>query len=350
MIRVLVVDDSAFLRHMLESRLNEFDDIEVVGKAVNGREALAHLAELDPDVVTLDVEMPKMNGLEALKAIMAKTPKPVVMVSSTTTEGAANTIQALTIGAVDFIAKPEKLANVSGILDELAEKIRAASKSRINKLTRRPALKPVVKSKNVDKRPAQHVIVIGSSTGGPRALSAVLPAIPADIPAAVLIVQHMPPNFTAQLAQRLDKMSHLYIKEAEEGDTLLEGHALLAPGDFHMELDTSRQVQLGKGPNVHGVRPSVDVTMLSVVAHFQSQVLGAVLTGMGRDGCTGTSAIIEAGGWAMAQDEDTSVVWGMPRSVIEAGYAQAITPLDEVAPTLVQALLARTGESLGLSA
>ncbi len=350
-IRVLVVDDSAFMRFTIGKFLNEAEGISVLGSARDGEEALELIQKLNPDVITLDVEMPHMDGLTTLREIMARFPRPVVMLSSLTSEGAMETVQALTIGAVDFITKPETKANMASIMDDIVSKVRKAAQAHVSPrpkmLPPRPGfpgtpLLPFDKPPKVKfSRPMKSddkVLVIGASTGGPRALNVVVPEINADIPAAVLIIQHMPVGFTRSLAERLDTVSKLIVKEAAPGDALEVGRALVAPGGFHMVLDSENKIALNQSPPVHGVRPSVDVTMTSVVQRFNDAVVGVVLTGMGSDGTNGSMLIHSAGGWVIAEAESTSVVWGMPRSVFEAGAASEVVPLPEVVEAIHKAV------------
>lgn len=341
--RVLVVDDSAFMRFTLTSRLNAAEGITVVSTAHDGKEALELIASLKPDVITLDVEMPHMDGLTTLQQIMAKNPTPVIMVSSLTTEGARETIQALTWGAVDFIAKPGSKANIDTIVEELIGKIRRAASARVfpSLFSLQATTQNSSSSSGKQPRPRREqdkVVVIGSSTGGPRALNTVVSQLSPRIPAAFLIVQHMPVGFTRSLAERLNSVSELLVKEAEPGDTLDSGKALIAPGGFHMVLDGNGKITLNQNPTVHGVRPSVDVTLLSIAQQFKDATVAVILTGMGRDGTNGATLVHSLGGKVIAEDESTCVVWGMPRSVLEAGAADMVVPLHEVPKAIERAV------------
>lgn len=343
-IRVLIVDDSAFMRFTIAKRLSETPGIVVAGSAHNGEEALALIPAVKPDVITMDVEMPGMDGLTTLRQIMVNTPRPVIMLSSLTTEGANETVQALTLGAVDFVAKPTAKANVESIMEEVITKIRRAARMRVYPVSnlQRSDTRSVAQSStkttqgNLTRplRSGDKVVVIGSSTGGPRALNTVVPQLPQDLPAAVLIVQHMPVGFTRSLAERLDNVSKLLIKEAAPGDRVEVGRGLLAPGGFHMMVDANGQITLNQNPPVHGVRPAVDVTMTSVVQRFGAATVAVILTGMGSDGTTGATLVHGAGGHVIAEDESTCVVWGMPRSVVEAGAANQVVPLPDVAAAI----------------
>ena len=338
-IRVVLVDDSAFIRYTVAKYLQEDPGIEIVGNARDGLDALEQIPRLKPDVVVLDVEMPRMDGLTALKRIMVECPTPVVMLSGLTQQGARTTIQALMRGAVDFVPKPDAKINIHTVVEDLAAKIKAAAGSGTKSI--RPPTTGEVKSPPAKRGPRplgreDPVVVIGTSTGGPRALQEVLTNLPADFPAAVLVVQHMPPGFTRSLAQRLNQASALVIQEAADGDRLARGLVLLAPGDYHMQFRRAKQVELNQGPRRRHVRPSVDATMESAVEYHGANVIGVVLTGMGDDGTEGARQIKKAGGLVIAEHESTSVVYGMPASVVRAGLADKVVPLPKVAPTLVE--------------
>lgn len=334
-VRVLVVDDSAFMRYTITQHLAKYPEIQVVGTARDGQEALDLIPKLNPDVITLDVEMPRLDGLSTLREIMAENPRPVLMLSSLTTEGALETIQALTLGAVDFVAKPSNKANITAVMDDVAQKIIRASQARVWKVPRNSATvqppPPAIKASSAKGvkpfRSGAPLLIIGSSTGGPRALNNLVPFLPDSLPAAVLIIQHMPAGFTHSLAERLDHVSPLKVKEAEPGDRLEIGKILLAPGGFHMMVDREGVISLNQNPTVHGVRPAIDVTVTSTVPHFGKNTLDVILTGMGSDGTTGAVLVHQAGGKVFAEDESTCVVYGMPRSVVEAGVADQVQPL-----------------------
>jgi two-component system chemotaxis response regulator CheB len=336
-IRIFIVDDSAFIRHTVAKYLEIDGDIEVVGIARDGLEALDHIPALKPDVIILDVEMPRLDGLTALRRIMAECPTPVVMLSAFTQRGARTTIQALMRGALDFVAKPDNTISIHTIIDELKDKIKAAARTRLTTLETPQIVSTGTPPKQgpqlLQKR--DPLIVIGASTGGPRALQQVLFNLPANLPAAILAVQHMPPNFTRSLAQRLNETCALTIQEAAEGDRLARGLVLLAPGDFHLRFKGPRQVTLDQGPRRLHVRPAVDVTMESAAEYHGSNLIGVVLTGMGTDGTDGARVIKAAGGLVIAEHESTSVVYGMPASVINAGLADKVVPLPKIAATLL---------------
>jgi two-component system, chemotaxis family, protein-glutamate methylesterase/glutaminase len=343
-IRALIVDDSAFARFAISKRLQADPDIEVVDFARNGLEAVEKTQRLKPDVLTLDVEMPRMDGLAALERIMETCPTPVVMLSTLTGEGTDATIRALELGAVDFFLKPSlvKPAGTEELADDLRAKLKAAAMVKVRKLVRmvRPETLPCGTGKPAESTlaAADEVIIIGSSTGGPRALYQIIPALPAGISAAILIVQHMPPGFTRSLAGRLNELSQISVREACEGSRLRQGEALVAPGGYHMTVNKTRAIALNQEPPVCGVRPSVDVTMKTAVQAFGAAILGVVLTGMGFDGTSGTSAIKAAGGSVIAEDETTCSVYGMPRSVFEAGNADLIIPLPRIASEMLRIL------------
>lgn len=336
-IRVLVVDDSAFMRYTVSHHLSGQPDMEVVGQASNGIEGLEQVEAHRPDVVTLDVEMPKLDGLGTLRQIMAKRPVPVVMMSSLTKEGAAVTVEALTIGAVDFVTKPSQSISVHQVLGELVDKVRQASRARVRAGGPAHAAKRAAVSAIGGEVP-DRLVVIGSSTGGPGALREVVTKLPEDLPAGVLVVQHMPPNFTRSLAERLDELSAIPVKEAGRGDRLRRGQVLVAPGGMHLTISRNGEIGLNDGPAVNGVRPAIDVTMMSAVAAFGSRVLSVILTGMGHDGRDGARALKGAGGRVLAQDEATSIVYGMPRSVVEAGLADRVLAIDEIAEAITAEL------------
>ena len=343
-VRVLVVDDSAFMRYSIAQHLNENPELQVIGTARDGNEALELIPKLQPDVVTLDVEMPRLDGISTLRQIMAHFPRPVVMLSSLTKEGAVETIQALTLGAVDFVTKPTDRVNIRQVMDEAAAKIVRAAHARVTQQVVLPRPQALVQEINVAAKlcrarlKSEPIVVIGTSTGGPRALNEVIPALPANLAAPVVIIQHMPAGFTHSLAERLNSLSPLRVKEAEPGDVLSVGQVLIAPGGFHMVLDQKGQVELNQNPSVHGVRPAVDVTLTSIVQQFGTIVIAVILTGMGRDGTNGSALLHSLGGYVIAEHESSCVVWGMPRSVVEADAADAVVPLSGVATAIENAV------------
>jgi two-component system chemotaxis response regulator CheB len=340
-LRVLVVDDSGYVITAVSNKLNADPEIEVIGSARNGIEAVEKVKSLKPDVVTMDVIMPEMDGIAALEEIMEQCPTPVVMLSALTSENAETTLKALELGAVDFFLKPSAINPVSD--DTLAAKIKTAAKSNLIKNGHR-AKKIGVDRKGISKEKSstfKKLVVIGASTGGPRSLMQIVPALPVDMPAAILIVQHLPPVFTRSLAERLDQVSQINVEEAGEGSIASEGRILVAPGDYHMLIESGGKIRLDQGPHVLGVRPAVDVTMKSAAAKFGAAVVGVILTGMGIDGTQGASYVKGAGGTVLAQDEATSAVYGMPMSVVKAGLADQVLPLDKIADGIIEACASR---------
>ena len=333
-IRVLVIDDSALMRKMITQMLARDTSIEVVGTAMDGTFGLKKIEELRPDVVTLDLEMPQMDGIETLKHIMKRGPTPVIVVSSHSTKGATETFKALQWGAFDFVAKPQENAGMTmeTIADELVAKVKAADASRKSK----SAVAPVASDRLQDarKRPRppasartspSKIVAIGISTGGPNALLYLLSQLPADFPGTILIVQHMPQGFTEMFADRLADSCAIEVKEAQSGDMLLAGRALICPGNRHLRV---RRM-------VNGHRPSADVLFRSVAQEFGSKTLALIMTGMGEDGAEGIGAVKESGGLAVAQDEASSVVFGMPKVAIERGHVNRVVALD-LLPNLLQ--------------
>mgnify|MGYP001579936464 FL=1 len=335
-IRVLVVDDSATVRSVICRELGADPAIDVVGYARDGVEALERIRESKPDVITLDIEMPRLNGLQTLQRLMEEMPSRVIMVSSLTREGADATLDALDMGALDFVTKPSSMgsAGLMSVVGELIEKIKNVSRTRFvpkprNFRQRRPA--PPLAAARWRRR----AVVIGSSTGGPQALRALLPELPGDLAAPVLVVQHMPPGFTRALAERLDSTCALRVEEAHPGSHAEAGKILLAPGGFHMKLRMNGDVELTQDKPECSVRPAVNVTMESVVKLYGGDTLGVVLTGMGHDGTRGAELIKAAGGHVITEAESSCVVYGMPRSVVEAGLSDRSAPLDRVADAIV---------------
>ena len=350
-VTVLVVDDSALMRHVLAREIGSDPAIEVVGTATNGEDGLEKIEALNPDVVILDVEMPRMDGLTALRIIMERFPRPVLMLSSLTQEGSRTTMQALELGAVDLVGKPSGSVSVDfhKVRDEVVAKIKVVARNVNMQALRRSAHAPPEGAPRVAPPPKLEVmamarrgglVVVGASTGGPRALSEVIPNLPAAMPLPVLIVQHMPAGFTNSLAARLDSISNITVREAAGGDLLQPGLALLAPGGLHMEVAEGMRIRLNDGPAVHGVRPSVDITLKSLVKKHGDSCVVSILTGMGSDGLDGAREVKAAGGRVIAEHESTCVVYGMPRAIVEAGIADAVVPLPNIANEIQQQLAA----------
>ena len=327
MIRVLIVDDSALIRRVLKDALEQNPDIKVIGMAENGKDALEKLKVLDPDVITLDVEMPVMNGLETLKNIMRLKQVPVIMVSALTTKEAEVTVEALMNGAVDFVAKPKNLlGDFDSFVKDLQLKVVNAVKSKSR------YIKPVESQSRGVKSPgrgSKKLVIIGSSTGGPQTLYQIMSRLNLLEDTSIIIVQHMPPGFTRSLAERLDSASRFMVKEAENGESLKSGVAYVAPGGYHLVVN-GNILTLTNDPPVFGVRPSVDVAMLSAVKNFKSNIVGVILTGMGVDGARGMEEIKRSGGKTIAQDEKSCVVFGMPKAAIERGVVDSIVDLDQI--------------------
>jgi two-component system chemotaxis response regulator CheB len=352
-VRVLVVDDSALMRKLIPQILAGDSSIQVVGTAMDGNFGLKKIEDLKPQVVTLDLEMPGMGGLDMLKEIMRRHRVPVIVVSSHSTEGASVTLKALSMGAFDFVAKPADVsARMPEIAAELISKIKAAAHSRGFSL---PASgpHPVRQAKEApDKRRSPNrVVAIGVSTGGPQALQYALPQLPKDFPGTILIVQHMPEGFTEMFSRRLDEICAISVKEAQSGDLLLAGRALICPGSRHMKvkkLPLGEVAVLTDDPRVNGHRPSVDVLFRSVAEEFRDQTVGVLMTGMGEDGARGLGEIKAVGGMTIAQSEESCVVYGMPKAAIEHGYAVRVVALDALANTIMaQCAQERRGADTG---
>lgn len=361
-IRVLVVDDSAFMRKALSLMLESVPDIKVIATAHDGLDGIEKIARLRPDLVTLDVEMPGMDGLAALKVIMKETPVPVLMVSSLTTEGAEATMDALHLGAVDFVSKDLSFVSVDivKIKEELIAKVREIAGSRyVNlrfRLLRKEHPSPgnvptgAVPARNPSFRYAgerPEAVVLGISTGGPLALLDMIPKLPAGFPLGIAIVQHMPPHFTKTMAERLNSLSKIGVKEAEHGEALEPGKVLIAPGGKHLTFTRNGgmlRTVISDEPRNTMFRPSADVMMLSAAAAAQRPLVGVIMTGMGKDGLRGLKAIKSKGGIVLAQDEESCVVYGMPKAAVDEGIADAILSLSAIPDALVRIAI-RTREN-----
>jgi two-component system chemotaxis response regulator CheB len=356
-IKAVVVDDSAFMRKSLSLMLESTGEIEVVATARDGQEGIEMVKSKMPDIVTMDIEMPRMDGLTALQKIMKEHPTPVLMVSSLTTEGAKETLKALEYGAIDFIPKELSYVNVSiiKIKEDLVAKVKAiVSQKSLNLRLKR------IQNFNIDKNNSSltpkidynsktipqigfRAIALGISTGGPMSLQRVIPLISKKLTIPMFVVQHMPPKFTKSLAERLNGLSDVEVKEAEDKEIVRGGVVYIAPGGFHMTIDkttnSQNQIKISEQPTDTLHRPSVDVMMNSVIKVYNKYALGVIMTGMGRDGADAIKELKMKGGYSIAQDEDTCVVYGMPKAIVDAGNADAILPLDSIANTINKACI-----------
>lgn len=353
MIKVLIIDDSALVRQMLTSIFEKASGINVVGTAQDPIVARTKIKQLNPDVLTLDVEMPRMDGLTFLANLMRLRPMPVVMVSSLTQKGADVTLDALELGAVDFVSKPAALGrDLEKYADEIINKVRVAAGATVCAVKpRRSADVAVLENQSADAvlskkvgrshfRTTEKIIALGASTGGTEATARVLEVVPSGFP-AIVISQHLPAAFSESYAQRLDRNCHMKVKLAEDGEQIIPGHVYLAPGEQHLlvERDGARYVcRLNDGPPVNRHRPSVDVMFRSVAQNVGSNALGVLLTGMGADGAEGMKEMLDAGAFTVVQDEATSVVWGMPGAAYKLGAAKEMKALNQVVPTLIKNL------------
>ncbi|MFZ5570771.1 MAG: protein-glutamate methylesterase/protein-glutamine glutaminase [Thermodesulfobacteriota bacterium] len=342
-IKVLIVDDSAVVRKVFTEELSRHRDIEVVGSAPDPFVARDKIVRLKPDVVTLDIEMPRMDGLTFLKKLMRYYPLPVIIVSSLTQKGSKLALEAVELGALEVIAKPDSAYSVGDMSLQLVDKIRAVAQVKVNGVQRRPALlhesrvRPVTRALT---ETTNKIIAIGASTGGTDALTRVLTRMPVNTP-AILVVQHMPAKFTTSFAERLDNICNMRVKEAADGDTLVDGQVLIAPGNFHMLLKRSGAryyVQIKQGPMVHHQRPAVDVLFFSVAEYAGANAVGIILTGMGADGADGLLKMKQAGARTIAQDEKSCVVFGMPKEAIKRGGADQVLDLDLIAQGALTAI------------
>lgn len=348
MVRVLIVDDSLFARKILTDILSSDDDILVVGEAKNGKEALEKIPVLKPDLITLDIVMPVMDGIVTLEKIVSQYNLPVIMVSNLTQEDAILTLEALDKGAIDFIPKPKNIfsLNKQTIRTQIIDKIKMAAKCNVNVKPIMRALDDAVKESPTSKSSLKdskdgfdYIIAIGSSTGGPKALQQVIPLLPKDINASIVIVQHMPPKFTKSLAERLNNISNINVKEGEDGDILTKGNCYIAPGDFHMEVVQRGKdyvIRLNKDEPIKGLRPSVDVLMNSVAKLDGINKIGVIMTGMGADGSKGIVSLKKSNGFTIAQDEESSVIFGMPKAAINTNCIDKIVPLNHIADEIIR--------------
>lgn len=340
-IRVLIVDDSALVRRILTDIISQEEGLEIAGTANNGVEAIKAIGDLKPDIVTMDINMPEMDGLAALEYIMKKDPLPVLMISAIAQKGAVPTLKALELGAVDYIAKPSRVSSsVKEIREEILLKIKTAAETRNKLIAGKPAR--IRKHYPARSRSATgRVVVIGASAGGPRALSEIMPFFPKEIKATFFVVQHMPGAFTRTFADRLNQKCGIQVREAQDGDIPEEGVALVAPGGFDMRVKskgTKRRIELSSSNERTGASPSIDTTMESLAESYGERVIGVVLTGMGSDGAYGMSRIKQNDGYTIAQSEETCLVYGMPKSVIERSTVDRIAHLNEIPEEIIRKL------------
>lgn len=346
---VLVVDDSAFMRRLITEMIGSFGQFDVVGAARDGLEAIRMIHELDPQIVTLDIEMPELDGLHALGYIMSETPRPVVMLSAAGSDRSSDmTIRALELGAVDFVRKPSGPISLDLVLvqNQLRCALEAAASATMGSLRviARPRVGATKSGPNPVLQGATKAVVMAASTGGPRAFTDIVPSLPRGLGAAVLICQHMPRDFTRSFAQRLDLLSTLKVREAADGDPVLADHVYVAPGDRHMTVERSSEfaaIRLGDGPPVWGVRPSADPLFSSAAKVFGSQLVGVVLTGMGQDGANGLRAVHAAGGRAFVQDRESAVIYGMPQAALDAVGTAEIVALAALGEAITGAVAGR---------
>jgi two-component system chemotaxis response regulator CheB len=335
-INVLVVDDSLVMRQLLTDLLENDPRIIVVDTARNGVEAVIKTVEHQPSVVTLDIEMPKMDGLTALQYIMKENPVPVVMLSAMNKRQADIVIKALEMGAVDFIAKTSGTLSldIENAKKEIISKIKEAASVKVRKVTPKTYEKIVVSDFKITNYRKDRIIVIGASTGGPKALLEVLSSLPRDLPASILVVQHMPKGFTQSLAERLNWQTSLEVKEASEGDRIKPGVVYIAPGNKHMIIN-GKTVHLTNGAKVNFTRPSIDVLMESVAKYYGPNVIGILMTGMGQDGANGMKIIKESHGRTIAQDESSCTVYGMPKAAMDLKIVDKVVPLNNIAKEII---------------
>lgn len=338
MIKVLIIDDSAVVRKLLSEELGKQKDIEVVGTAMNPYIARDKILKLKPDVLTLDLEMPRMDGLSFLSKLMKHFPMPVVVVSSLTPKNSENALNALRLGAVDVICKPGSAYSTQNITQDIVKAVRTASLARFDKPRKKLGATQAQPPKEIKLvHTTNKLIAIGSSTGGTRALETVLTQLPAGLP-GVVIVQHMPPVFTKSFADRLNMLCPMHVKEAEDGDLVQSGHVLIAPGNYHMLVEKSGAkyyTRIRQGPPVHHQRPAVDVLFNSVAQSAGVNAMGVILTGMGADGAKGLLKMKECGAYTIGQDEQTSVVYGMPKEAYKVGAVMKQLPLQSVAEAII---------------
>jgi two-component system chemotaxis response regulator CheB len=359
-IRVLIVDDSAFMRKVLQSMIATDPQLEVCGEARDGRDAVTQAEVLRPDVITMDINMPHMDGLQATEVIMSSNPRPVLIVSSEAREGADITLKALELGAIDFVAKPSGGIDLdmSSVRDELTRKLKVAAKVRVVRTATRSKLQQEIASSQPRTEPAPRnpeparngnaaaaapgsastparsgkfpIVVVAASTGGPATLMKFVPSFPKDFPGAVVLVQHMPGTFTAQFSQQLAEIAQIQVKEAEAGEIIVPGQLYVCPGSHHMRISPTGRVSLDDGPRIGGYRPCADLTLESAAEYFGPMTTAVVLTGMGNDGSKGVPTVKSLGGYVIVQDESTAVIFGMPQEAIKTGAVDHVLPIDAI--------------------
>ena len=358
-IRVLIVDDSAFMRKVLQGIVASDPQLEVCGEARDGRDAVTQTEVLKPDVISMDINMPHMDGLQATEVIMSSNPHPILIVSSESREGAEVTLKALELGAIDFVAKPTGGVDLdmSSVKEEICRKLKVAAKVRVVRTATRSKLQQDVASssprsepKSAEAAASQNgqngrsalaaavpkgaskfpVVIIASSTGGPATLMKFVPYFPKDCPGAVLVVQHMPGNFTDQFGKQLSEVSKIKVKEAEAGEIIVPGQVYVCPGSHHMRVSPTGRISLDDGPRISGYRPCADLTMESAAEYAGPMTIGVILTGMGNDGARGVQTIRNAGGHTIAQDESTAVIFGMPEEAIKTGAIDQVLAIESI--------------------
>lgn len=342
--RVLIVDDSAFMRKVLEEIIRTDPKLEVIGQAKDGREAITMAQSLQPDVLTMDINMPRMDGLEATQHIMTQNPRPILIVSSESRQGAASTLRALELGAIDFVTKPSSGIDLDmkSVRDELLGKLKMAAKVRVVRTAalhdsssgREPKSQPQPAKEIGNSEARIPLVVIAASTGGPATLMRLIPRFPKDFPAAVVLVQHMPATFTSQLSLQLTEVASIRVKEAEPNEPLQSGIFYVCPGSHHLRISLTGRIKLDDGPRISGYRPCADVAFESAAAYGGANVVGVVLTGMGNDGAKGVQALKAARACVLAQDEATSVIFGMPAEAIRTGAVDQVVGIDEMYPAI----------------
>jgi two-component system, chemotaxis family, protein-glutamate methylesterase/glutaminase len=345
-LRVLIVEDSAFMCKVLQEIINADPQLEVAGQARDGRDAVALADSLQPDVITMDINMPHMDGLEATEMIMSNHPRPILIVSSESREGAASTLRALELGAIDFVPKPSTGVDLDlkSIREDLTRKLKMAAKVRVVRTASRSKIPPRAPATSIGTGAAAEfalgsgarppMVVIAASTGGPAAVMRLVGGLPKGLPAAVFLILHMPATFTRQFADQLAELSSLPVKEAEHNEPAQAGKIYLCPGSHHLHLGSTGKIALDSGPRIDGYRPCADVAMDSIAAYARRGTIAVVLTGMGSDAAKGTKAVKTGGGYVIAQDEASSTIFGMPSEAIKTGSVDEVLPLDEIAAAI----------------